>query len=259
MCEDGIVVYADTEWTSSTLKTQRGKHWRLGAADRLKCVIAGAGDEDNLRMAIQGFWATLLNIDEAKIRTSDVHNALEAVLSDVYNKHVYPDPKGAAREFGVIMAVWTPDDPPLLFKTTGTGILVSQDYEYVYIGSGTEMAMYLSSRLDVRGVPTSVGELIAAFILWEVKQHVQTCGGNSVIYRLLKDGRLQCRGEGDILDFEHYFSTIDRKVQRIRVHTANLEQSNEEFERKLAGFCDDLRALRKVRLEKLELEKDLTS
>ena len=259
VCEDGILVYADTEWTASTLKVQRGKHWFLGGNKRLKCVIAGAGEEDHLRLAIQNFWTVLLKADQDKLRTNDVHEALQQAINSVYNQHIYPDPRGDQKEFGIIMGVSTPDDPPLLFKTSGTAILLSDSYEYVYLGSGSEMAMYLSSRLDVRGVPTSVGEYLAAFILWEVKQHVQTCGGNSVIYRLLKDGRLRYRGEGDMLDVEDYFASIDRKVQRIRVHAANLEQSEEQFEKKLAEFADGLRTLRKARLVKLEAEKNLTS
>jgi hypothetical protein len=155
------------------------------------------------------------------------------------------------------MGVSTPQDEPLLFKTAGTGILISDAYEYVYLGSGTEMAMYLSSRLDVRGVSTAVGELVAAFILWEVKQHVQTCGGDSVIYKLSKDGKMQYRTERDIRDFEEHFSSIGRKIQRIRMHTADLQQTEEEFEKKLAAFCSDLMALRKIRLEKLRAEEKL--
>lgn len=148
----------------------------------------------------------------------------------------------------------------MLFKAIGTDLVLSDSYEYVYMGTGTEMAMYLSSRLDVRGVPISVGELMAAFILWEVKQHIPACGGDSVIYALWEreaGGGMKYRTEGDIRDYESYFAAIDRQVQRIRVHTANLEDSNEEFEKKLKGFCDDLRALRKIRLEKQRGEKDL--
>ena len=68
---------------------------------------------------------------------------------------------------------------------------------------------------------------------------------------------MQYRAESDLRDFEEHFASIDRKVQRIRVRTANLEQTDEEFDKKLAEFCDDLRTLRKARLEKLRLEKDL--
>jgi len=157
----------------------------------------------------------------------------------------------------MIVGISTPRDRPVLFKTVGTAILLSDSYEYVYLGAGMEMAMYLTSRLWVSGMPISVGELMAAFILWEVKQHIKTCGGETVIYRVDDAGNLQYRGEGDIRDFQDYFSSIDRQVQRIRVHTANLESSNQEFEQKLTGFCEDTRALRKIRLEKLKSEQNL--
>lgn len=259
VCRDGILVYADTEWTASTLKIQRAKHWYLAdTSGRLKCVIAGSGSEDHLRMAIQTFWSALLQTDVKTVRTSNVQGALQTALNHVYNSHIYPDPRGMQKDFGIIMGVSTPDDPPFLFKTSGTAILLADSYEYVYLGSGTEMAMYLSSRLDVRGIPTSAGEYLAAFVLWEVKRHVQTCGGDSVIYRLLKDGTFQYRGEGHLWDCEQYFAATDRKVQRLRVRTANLELSDDEFEKKLAEFCEDLRALRKSRLTKLEAENRLT-
>lgn len=92
VCCDGVLVYADTEWTASTLKIQRAKHWFLGGSDRLKCVIAGAGDEDNLRLAIQRFWVELLNTDQSKIRTRNAHRALESALQHVYSQCIYPDP-----------------------------------------------------------------------------------------------------------------------------------------------------------------------
>ncbi len=258
VCADGILVYADTEWTASTMKIQRAKHWALGGSKDVQCVIAGAGNEDSLRLAIQTFWTAMLQLDADKIRTKDIYGGLEKALEYVYTKHIYPDPNSAEKDFGMIVGMATANDEPMLLKTAGTGIIISDSYEYVYMGSGTEMAMYLSSRLDVRGVPIDVGELVAAFVLWEVKRHIQTCGGDTVIYKI-KKGDIKYRAEGDIRDFEEHFSAIDRKVQRIRVRTANLEQTDEEFDKKLAEFCDDLRALRKARLEKLRLEKDLTN
>jgi hypothetical protein len=259
VCSDGILVYADTEWTAATLKIQRAKHWYLvDTSGRLKCVIAGAGDEDHLRLAIQTFWAAILQMNGSKLRTHDVRDALQTALNDVYNNYIYRDPRGARKDFGIIMGVSTPEDPPLLFKTSGTGILLADSYEYVYLGSGTDMAMYLSSRLEVTGISTDVGRYVASFVLWEVKRHVPTCGGDTVIYRLLNDGSMNYSAEGDLWDSEQYFAATDRKVQRIRVHTANLESSDEEFEKKLTDFCDDLRALRKTRQVKLQAEKGLS-
>jgi hypothetical protein len=179
-------------------------------------------------------------------------------LEFVYKKHVYPDPNGAEKDFGMMIGISTPEEGPTLLKTAGTGVLVSDSHEYIYLGSGMEMAMYLSSRLYVQGISTDVGELMAAFILWEVKWHIKTCGGDTVIYRL-KRGDMKYRAEGDIRDFEEHFSSIDRKVQRIRVRTADLQQTDEEFDKKLSEFCSELKALRRVRLEKLKGEKDLTS
>ena len=258
VCEDGVLVYADTEWTASTLKIQRAKHWALAGSKAIQCVIAGAGDEDHLRLAIQEFWAGILQLDENTVTIAQVMQVLHQALHHVYTTHIYPDPNGAGKDFGMIVGISSPKESPTLLKTIGTGIVISDSYEYVYIGSGMEMAMYLSSRLDVRGISTAVGELMSAFVLWEVKRHVQTCGGDTVIYKLNQQG-MKYRGEGDIRDFEDHFASIDRKIQRIRVQTADLDQTDKEFDEKLAKFCDDLRAFRKIRLEKLKGEGDLTS
>lgn len=261
LCDDGILVYADTEWTASTMKIQRGKHWALiDTEGRINGVVAGAGDEDMLRLAIQTWWSALLQIKKPKLTIGDATACLETALHYVYTQHIYPDPNGEDKEFGMIVGISTPDEDPMLFKTRGTALLVSDSYEYVYLGTGSEMAMYLSSRLDVRGVSIAVGELIAAFILWEVKQHIKSCGGASVIYALWKPGaggKMLYRTEGDIRDYQDYFSAIDRAVQRVRVRTADLEQPEEEFEKKLASFCESLRSLRKIRLDKLAGEKNL--
>lgn len=117
-------------------ESPKGKYWRLGGVPRLRCVLAGVGDEDNLRLAIQAFWAHLLQRDAAKIRTRDVHERLQAALTEVYTNHVRPNPNSREGDFGILIGVSTPDDLPMLFKTAGTGILIADSYEYVYLGSG---------------------------------------------------------------------------------------------------------------------------
>jgi hypothetical protein len=89
VCSDEILVYADTEWTATTMKIQRAKHWALVGAGEFKCVIAGAGDEDNLRLAIQTFWAAVLQLKVKKISLADAMRALEKMPWNLSTRSMY--------------------------------------------------------------------------------------------------------------------------------------------------------------------------
>jgi hypothetical protein len=255
VCADGVILYADTEWSCATMKIQRPKHWRLGTIPgRLRCAIAGAGDEDYLRLAIQFLKAGLKNV-QSPLRSSHVFQALSQAIRDVYTNHIYPDPNGNDNEFGMLVAVSTPEDAPVIFKTVGTGLLIVDDYEH--LGVGYEMAGYLISKIFMSEMPIAVAELLAAYVLWEVKSHVQACGGDTVLYALGNDGSFRYRPYGHIRDLEEHFGDFEKLIRNVRLQAANLEITDEEFSKILDGFTLNAKQYRQARIAKRDAEKTI--
>lgn len=82
-------------------KIQRAKHWVVADLDRqFNCVIAGAGSEDSLRLAIQTWLATLIqqHADRPKVTIVELTNALRSALQYVHTQHIHP-------EFGMIIGL----------------------------------------------------------------------------------------------------------------------------------------------------------
>lgn len=264
VCADGVLLFADTEWTASTLKIQRPKHWAIGLTDgSLTCAAAGAGDEDYVKFALQrlvvalGEQASELHDKGQSIRNRQVLRTLEETLAATYQQHIYPDPRGADHEFGLVMAVSDVDKKPALLKTSGTTVVLSDSYEYVYLGSGAEFASYLTQKMWRDQMPLDLATYLASYVLWETKQHVKYCGGESVIYRLKQSGAMQFLGPGEVRDYESHFEDFDRLVQRIRLQSVNNEMKDEQFEEVLADFCRDVRFFREARAARAKVEKKM--
>jgi 20S proteasome alpha/beta subunit len=255
VCADGVILCADTEWTASTLKIQRQKHWRIETRDgSLRLAVAGAGVEDLVEFALQRLQAQITENQSLTIK--DVYDGLQSVLNYVYREHVYPIPRWEDNDFGLLLAVYSAqDNRPVLFKTANTTIL-SVD-SYVYLGVGREFASYLTQKMFMNGMPLEVATYLASYVLWETKQHVQTCGGDSIIYRLKNDGTMQYLGYGEIRDYETHFDDFDRTIQRLRLQTVNLELEDVKFERTLSDFAEEARLFRAARQVKDMAEKKI--
>ncbi len=264
VCSDGVLLYADTEWTASTLKIQRPKHWSIGLTDgSLICAAAGAGNEDYVKFALQrlvvalGEQAGELHDKGEDIRTQQVLRTLEETLRGTYEQHIYPDPRGATLEFGLVMAMSDADKNPVLLKTSGTTVVLSDSYEYIYLGSGAEFASYLTQKMWRDEIPLDLATYLASYVLWETKQHVKYCGGESIIYKLKKGGGMQFLNHGEVRDYESHFEDFDRLVQRIRLQSVNTEVKEEQFEEVLSDFCRDVRFFREARAARAEVEKKM--
>jgi len=253
VCGDGVLLFADTEWTWTTLKIQRAKHWRSHTPE-MRFAAAAAGNENSIQVVVQHLMVGLNALQEKRneLLQQDVYVALETILGSFYEKHVYRVPGGDANELALMVAVATPREPPVLYRTSGTSVSVCDSYHY--IGAGAEMAAYLTSKMWRDAVPYAAAQYLAAYIPWEVKNHVIYCGGDSVIYSLGIDGTMRYLASADVRDFEEHFANIEKSVSNVRLRTADLEASDETFAEIMREFCEEITELRKIRLEKLKGE-----
>jgi hypothetical protein len=192
------------------------------------------------------------------LTTKIVFDELETVLDFLYKKHIYPDPNGADQHFGLMVATSDAKDRhPVLFKTAGTAVLVSDRYEYVYLGSGAEFASYLTQKMFCARMPLEVGTYLASYVLWQTKNHVKYCGGESVIYVLRNDGTMGWLNYGEIRDYEMHFEDFDRIIQRLRLQSVAPDIKDDEFEKILESFVRDAKLFRAARQAKNEAEKNI--
>jgi hypothetical protein len=126
-----------------------------------------------------------------------------------------------------------------------------------HIGCGWEMATYFASRTYLPGISLEIAQRLAAYIIWEVKHHVPSCGGDSIIYQLTNGGHLQYRGWGDIRDLERHFLDVEKRIGSLRLNTANLEMTDEAFDHSLRSFAHDMRLSRRARRAADIIEKQI--
>jgi hypothetical protein len=83
VCSDGVLLYADTEFTLSTMKIQRAKQWVALTFDpnRLRLAAAIAGDEDYARLTLHQMTKGIeMAAGRQPIRLQHVVDALSAAL-----------------------------------------------------------------------------------------------------------------------------------------------------------------------------------
>ena len=73
-----------------------------------------------------------------------------------------------------------------LFSSQGP--IVNEKRSYGSVGAGYHMADFLASRMHQRYIPSSNAIMLAAYVLFQCKEHVDGCGGESHIVALNETG-----------------------------------------------------------------------
>jgi hypothetical protein len=209
LCQDGIVLAADTEHTGS-IKLPGPKVWAMANGDTVQNAdvrlgLAGAGDSVLLRSARDKI-AHRLSHD---VRTADdAVDAVEAQLIALFGKHVYPFPNFSEnRQLSLILGLH--DATGCRLYENSTTALARVDF-HVCAGWGADLGNYLLQTLIGEKFMPFVGVVgIAVYTLMQVKQYSPYCGGNSHVLIINNSGGMGYVSDDGIAQMESGFRGFD--------------------------------------------------
>jgi hypothetical protein len=185
----GIVVCADTQETIGESKrnvpklifkpSSIGKDHTEGT--ELAAAFCGAGNGPFIDKIVDRTWQDIENatsLDEAcTLAIESIENSYKH-FGNIYQPGFVPE---VELIFGVKM-----DDDSRLF--TSVGPIVNEKKTYESSGTGIYLANFLCARMYKEHLTLRQCVILAAYVLFQAKEHVNGCGGDSQIAVLRNDG-----------------------------------------------------------------------
>ncbi|HLY60270.1 MAG TPA: hypothetical protein VKV95_05845 [Terriglobia bacterium] len=255
-CYEGIVICADTQETAGTSKRSvpklrfepaRGPH----EGDGLAVAFCGAGDNGAfIDKLVQTAW------EDGQLGTS-LDEACEEIEKSI--KRTY-------KEFGQIYQVGYCPNADLIYgvKMLGAcrlfsarGPVVNEKSEYDSFGTGYYMADFLASRMYAHHLNLRQCAILAAYILFQAKEHVEECGGDNHIAVLREEG------VSGVSDWKHVeamtecLKMADRYVGEVLIDAADIGLESKEFLKKNKNVLEIIDSLRSVQVEDLKQHRSM--
>jgi 20S proteasome alpha/beta subunit len=229
-CVDGIVLCADTEETIGDVSKRHVPKLRLEPRN------GSSKPTPNLAVAFCGstnngpFMDKIINLSwEAAVNTTSLAKACTAIQESIENTY---------KHFGRIYQNGYLPDAELIYgvKMQGTtklfhalGPVVNEKERYYTSGAGCHLADFLASRLYTDTLNTRQSIILAAYILFQAKEHVPGCGGDSHI-AVLEDGGLHRMIDiGKIEGVTHILRIADREIGKLIFTAADFNVPEDQF------------------------------
>ncbi len=231
-CQDGVVVCADTQETVGSISKRNVPKLRFERTGAVAKILSNALD---ISMAFCGaghgpFIDKL--VDGARIATKgaeDINAASEAI--EDYIKNTYAD-------FGRIYQPSQCPEVELIYGITvlgesrlfhATGPIVNQKDQYTSGGVGYYMADFLASYMYDAGITVQQAVVLAAYILFQAKEHVDGCGGDSHIAVLRENGKSRLIDAIRVDKITELLKRTNREIGKVLLASADFTQSKAQF------------------------------
>jgi 20S proteasome alpha/beta subunit len=225
---DGIVLCSDTQETTEHSKRKVSK-LRIEPSDgksEIAVAFCGAGDNGPfIDKAISVAWEdvqTATSLDEA---SAEIEKSLKRTYKEygqIYQRGHCPH---AELIYGIKM-----HGSSKLFHASGP---VVNEKIYSSAGIGQYMADFLSSRMFKDYLDIQQLQIIAAYILFQAKEHVDGCGGDSEIAILRNDGRSGRVDSSHVEKITELLSYSDSELAQALLSCADLKMSKRTFRKRL--------------------------
>lgn len=241
----GLVLCADTQETIELAKTWTPKlkfepSLMLGkdSPNDLMLGVAGSGYGPFIDKLTERIWES---ISMAQTLGGACHSAEEAIKSThkefgrIYQPGYLPD---ADLVYGIKM-----QGASRLFYSNGP--IVNEKQTYGIVGSGYYMANFLMNRLHHNLLSGTQAALLAAYVLFECKENVDGCGGDSHIAILSKRGRSNVIDLWRVNTLTKMLASVDTTLASFLLPAVDCSNSMEKHEQALAVMISRLSAIRK--------------
>jgi hypothetical protein len=242
-CYEGIVICADTQETIGPSKRSVPKlRFEPAGSPRqgndLAVAFCGSGDSGPfIDKLIQNAWEDGqlgTNVDEV---CEEIEKSIKLTYKDfgkIYQPGYCPT---ADLIYGVKMK-----STCRLFIANGP--IVNEKPEYDSFGVGQYMADFLASRMYAHHLNLRQCAILAAYVLFQAKEHVDGCGGESHIAVLRESGTSGIVVQENVETVTECLKMADHSLGNLLIDAADIELGSADFiekTRTAVGVIDSLR------------------
>jgi hypothetical protein len=259
-CQGGVVLCSDTQETSGDAKRNVTKlqcfqgpvvgqdgHGMVNAD--LALAICGAGYGPFIDKITSQAWDAVRHV-------SDIWEAserVESMIKETYQEFGQIYQTGACPQVNLIYGI-TKGGDSRLFQAIGP--VVNETY-YASDGIGYYLANFLTTRMRGDGWLTIRQTIIlAAYILFQTKEHVEGCGGDSHIAVLRES---ESSGMVDFRLIQHlteYLKSADHYTGEMLLTAADFSISDSDASDGISNSVDMLKFLRSEEIKRLEEHRE---
>jgi hypothetical protein len=214
--------------------------------ERLAATFCGAGNGPFIDKIVSEAWEaaqSCSSLDEACGEIESCIKRTYAEFGQIYQHGYCPE---VDLLYGVKM-----HDGSRLF--TATGPIVNEKSDYYACGVGSYMADFLAARIYKDYLSLYQCVILAAYILFQAKEHVDGCGGESQIAVLRNEGGLSGMVEGNRIEaISELLKWADDATGSILLSAANLDLSEQELRERVKTMGDMFNGLRGGKKSEIE-------
>lgn len=233
VCDDGVVLCADTELTS-TYKQQGQKLW-LHEKANLSVAVSGAGDYTLLKLANDAIRDRLSgNMSGNRV----LHSVIEPVIRSIHEDHIDRAPDWRVLQgydLALLVAVKTRRIGVQLYETSRTGVAEVRDYRCV--GAGSPVANYIAGTMFSPSLSSFWCQAFAAYLIQQTKAYGLDCGGGSSVVVIRKDGPSVLLPTAKLPQMEKVGNRVHDALGPI-LFSAATDWAGPDFDAKVRAFQD---------------------
>ncbi len=247
MCSQGAVICADTQESVDNYLKRRVPKIAIRPQEQLteivplRAVFAGAGDSAFIDKLIDEMWSAVAGMPSHS--ATDIIEAMEDALLTVHEKIWKVYGSSERPEADLLIGLWAENRIALL-KAQGPILNIFTQYDC--IGYGQIFARYIVDRLYRPTLSIAQTILLSLYMLSQVKEHAEGCGGESHVVLMSNSGQFGWVHRSDVIDSVRHLRMLDSDIGNVLLTAPDLRILDEEFEKRLQDFVSRLRVSRHV-------------
>ncbi len=240
-CSAGIVLCADTQETIGNISKRNVPKLRFEEAvfgSDLGVAFCGATNNGAfVDKLVDMAWTAAKH----KQSIEEACGAIEVSIKDTHQEYGTIYQPGFLPDVELIYGVKMQGESRLFYAL---GPAVNEKEEYCTGGFGSYMADFLAERMYSYGLTVQQCVILAAYILFQTKEHVEGCGGKSHIAILREDAPSGLVDPDRIDAITDNLERADRNLGQLLLASSNLDLSDMEFTAKATEIIEFLHMFR---------------
>ena len=255
-CSEGIILCADTQEVIGPSKRSVPK-LRFEPSNEPRSVeglaVAFCGSGDNgpfIDRLVQDAW----DKGQKGKTLGEVCRLIQKSIESTYKHYGDISQPGYCPTAGLIYGVKMYGMCRLF---SASGYVINEMDEYTAFGIGQYMASFLASRMYDRRLNLRQCAILAAYILFQAKDHVEGCGGESHIAVLRENGVSGLAVQRNIVAWTELLSLVDDRIGNLLINAADIELESRNFTEQGRNLILAINTWRGLRRDQLKRDKKL--